>query len=879
MWEICLSRIDMNIVDAEENLKKITAKFSKDTFIFDLMTAYDFPKSTISKLKIKNKNHDDFVVPSKLHFVAVSKKDFDSKFDELVKEYSSSKKVPRFIIVTDYQNLKAYDTKVAEKLDTEIKNLSKHPDFFLPWAGIEKKVFQGENPADVKAAEKLAKFFDLILKDNLKLVEKNRHALNVFLTRILFCFFAEDTDIFKKGLFTESIASHTKSDGGDLDDYLQRLFEVLNKKSRVGLPDFLKEFPYVNGGLFAEEFPIPKFSKKSRESLIDLGSDLNWAEINPDIFGSMIQAVVHPDQRAGLGMHYTSVTNIMKVIDPLFLTELKEEYVSAKDNKNKLNKLLERIGNVKIFDPACGSGNFLIIAYKELRLLEMQILKTLGEIPMSRITLSNFYGIEIDDFAHEVAKLSLWLAEHQMDVLFNKQFGDVKVSLPLKDSGKIICENATKLDWETVCPNKGEIFILGNPPYLGAKVQSDSQKEEVKSVFLGNKNGNTFDYILCWFAKASAFIKKNNSSKFSFVSTNSICQGEQVAFWETVEANNQEIFFAYPSFKWTNNAKSKAKVIVIILGVRNKSLEPKIIFGEGSYRQAKNINYYLLDAGNLIVKRCPKPINGLPLMYFGSIAYDGGYLFLTDNEKKEIIANYPEAKRYIRRAIGTNEYLNEIVRWCLWIDEVDYDKAKLIPPIKERLLKVVQFRKGSKTKSTRDIADRPYRFKQDTYKQTKQSLLIVPRVSSEKRIHLPIGMFPPETITVDAQVLYNAPVYLFAVLSSRLHLEWVSITSGRLKLDYRYSSAMSYNTFPLPVLTESAKKELETIGLQIISIRAKYNGIALGDLYDPKKMPPDLATKHAELDKFIESLFGIAPSSNKEERLAMLFKLFEKMKG
>jgi hypothetical protein len=505
----------MNIVEAEENLKRIISKFSKENFIFDLMSAYDFPKSTISKLKIKLKKNpsDDIVVATKFHFSGVNNKELDAKYNDLIKEYSSKKKQPRFIIVTDFKSIRAYDTKVTDKLDIEIKNLSKHPDFFLPWAGIEKKVFQGENPADVKAAEKLAKFFDLILHDNLKIVEKNRHGLNVFLTRVLFGFFAEDTDIFEKGLFTESIASHTNKDGSDLDVYLKNLFKILNtanEKRPKKTPGYLNKFPYVNGGLFAEEFPVPKFSKRSRESLIDLGSDLNWAEINPDIFGSMIQAVVHPDQRAGLGMHYTSVTNIMKVIEPLFLSELKERFISAKGSKNSLRKLIERISKIKIFDPACGSGNFLIIAYKELRLLEMEIIKELGEMPMSGITLSSFYGIEIDDFAHEVAKLSLWLAEHQMNILFNREFGDVKPSLPLNDSGKIICANSILTDWKNVCaPNGGkeEVYVLGNPPYLGSKNQESSHKRDMTTELSKIKGYGVLDYISTFFSKACSFIR------------------------------------------------------------------------------------------------------------------------------------------------------------------------------------------------------------------------------------------------------------------------------------------------------------------------------------------------------------------------------------
>lgn len=642
----------MNIVQAEENLKKITAKFSKDSFVFDLMEAYDFPKSTISKLKIKLKKNseDEVIVASKLHFVGVSKKELDSKFDELLKDYATVKKQPRFIIVTDFQILKAYDTKIGEKLETDIKTLSKHPDFFLPWVGIEKKVFQGENPADVKAAEKLAKLFDLILHDNIKLVERNRHALNVFLTRILFCFFAEDTDIFEKSLFTEKLASNTKADGSDLDAYLQRLFEVLNKKSRVGLPDYLKEFPYVNGGLFAEEFPIPKFSKRSRESLIDLGSDLNWAEINPDIFGSMIQAVVHPDQRAGLGMHYTSVTNIMKVIEPLFLSELKEEFEKAKASKPKLKKLLERISNIKIFDPACGSGNFLIIAYKELRLLEMDILRRLGEIPMSGISLSSFYGIEIDDFAHEVAKLSLWLAEHQMDVLFNREFGDVKASLPLKDTGRIICGNSARIDWEQVCPIKSsteEAYVLGNPPYLGARNQSKEQKNDMELAFGKMKGINNLDYIGIWFKKSSNYISKRNI-KYAFVSTNSLCQGLQVPIlWPQILSNNLEIDFAHTSFKWTNNAKNKAGVTCIIVGVRNISDKPKYLFSDGNKIHAKNINPYLVDYKNLIIESRKTPLVKVASLNFGSMPNDGGGLLFSDGEYRELSEMVPEAKKYI----------------------------------------------------------------------------------------------------------------------------------------------------------------------------------------------------------------------------------------
>ena len=867
----------MNIIEAEQNLKKITTKFSKETFIFDLMTAYDFPKSTISKLKIKNKNHDDVVVPSKLHFVGVPKKELDSKFNELVKDYATVKKAPRFIIVTDYQSLKAYDTKAAEKLDTEIKNLSKHPDFFLPWAGIEKKVFQGENPADVKAAEKLAKFFDLILKDNLKLVEKERHALNVFLTRILFCFFAEDTDIFKKGLFTESLASHTKADGSDLDDYLQRLFDLLNKKSRSGLPDYLKEFPYVNGGLFAEEFPIPTFSKKSRESLIDLGSDLNWAEINPDIFGSMIQAVVHPDQRAGLGMHYTSVTNIMKVIEPLFLIELKEEFSSSKGNKSKLKKLLERVSKIKIFDPACGSGNFLIIAYKELRLLEMDILKALGEIPMSGITLSNFYGIEIDDFAHEVAKLSLWLAEHQMNVLFNKQFGDVKVSLPLKNSGKVVCGNATQIEWEKVCDNSDrnqEVYLLGNPPYLGATYQSKEQKKDLDLVFKDFKQYKKLDYIACWIWKACKYIKGKNCT-FAFVSTNSICQGTLVSMlWPKIFQEKLEIGFGHSSFKWVNNAKNKAGVTCIIIGVRNQSGKPKFLFDNGIRKQVKNINAYLVSGENIIVSPSSKPLNTLPSMSNGNKAVDGGHLILSVAEKNELVKKYPEANKFFKKLIGSKELLDGSIRYCIWITEPNLKEALKILPIKEIVEQVKKVRLESDDDGAKDLASIPYRFRDQ--RMCKGHFLLIPSVSSERRIYIPTGIFDTSYVPVAPNfAIMDAETYLFGVVSSYLHILWVKAVSGQLESRVRYSSSLCYNTFPIPDLTNEQKEKIQIASNNILSIRAKFSGHKIEKLYDPDEMPEELLKAHQALDVEVERCFDKRGFSNDSERLEFLFNRYK----
>lgn len=873
--------VKMNIVQAEENLKKIITKFSKESFIFDLLGAYDFPKSTISKLKIKLKKNpeEDVIVPSKLHYVGVSKKELDAKFEELLKDYATVKKQPRFIIVTDYQTIKAYDTKIGEKLETDIKTLSKHPDFFLPWAGIEKKVFQGENPADVKAAEKLAKFFDLILQDNLKLVEKNRHALNVFLTRILFCFFAEDTDIFEKGLFTKSINDHTNKDGNDLADYLQKLFEVLNKKSRVGLPEYLKVFPYVNGGLFAEEFPIPKFSKRSRESLIDLGSDLNWAEINPDIFGSMIQAVVHPDQRAGLGMHYTSVTNIMKIIEPLFLTELKEEFVGAKNNKLKLKKLLERISNIKVFDPACGSGNFLIIAYKELRLLEMDILKALGEIPMSGISLSSYYGIEIDDFAHEVAKLSLWLAEHQMDVLFNREFGNVKASLPLKDSGQIVCSNSIHIDWSKICTVKNrndEVYILGNPPYLGSKNQEDSHKRDMKLELSEIDGYGILDYISVFFSKACTFIRGTNF-KFAFVSTNSICQGEQVSvLWPNILKNDLELFFAHQPFKWVNNAKAKAGVTCVIIGVRNISKEPKSIYFGGSKKLAKNINAYLIDAKNTLVESSSSPLNGLPKMGIGNKPIDDGNYLFTADEKREFLKNEPEAKNYFYRWFGSDEFLNSVERWCLLPQRIPEDILKSLPTVQQRIAKVKKYRMASKSAPTRAIASKPTNFHVECF--PSKEYIVLPKVSSERRVYIPVGFFSQNIISSDLlNVVSSSEPSLFGILSSRMHLVWVKTVAGRLESRFRYSSKICYNTFPIPQLSQEQKDSISELVLKILQVRERYMNLTIGDMYDPDLMPEELRNAHHELDSFVESIYRPKPFSNDEERLEVLMDMYSKL--
>jgi len=571
----------MNIAKIEENLSNLIKNFSQENFIYELLLAYGLPKTTITLLKKGKQNlskkSGQMILKKKLFFQESESpnQDLHILIDEIQKDKNTYRHNPRFIVITNYQQILAIDTKTKESLDEKISNLHKRFDFFLPWAGIEKANHQNENPADVKASEKMAKIYDEIQKENQFKNEEDLCDLNIFLSRLLFCFFAEDTGIFKASSFTDSLDSHSYINGEDLENFFEKLFAVLNAKNRENFPQYLQQFPYVNGGLFADKIKIPKFNAKSRSLIIECG-ELDWKEINPDIFGSMMQAVVHHEKRGTMGMHYTSVPNIMKVIEPLFLQELKNEFAKNFDDYKKLNQLLLRLENIRIFDPACGSGNFLIIAFKELKKLEIAIFQRLQEItsaftlPFSRIKLSQFYGIELDDFACQTAKLSLWLAEHQMNVKYMEIFGKANPTLPLQEGGKIICGNATRLDWEEICPkDEGkEIYILGNPPYLGARVQNEDQKQDMDFVF--NKKLSKYrdlDYIACWFFKASQFIT-NSSAKFAFVSTNSICQGDSVGLlWPYLFELNVEIFFAHTSFKWQNNAKYNAGVTVVIIGL------------------------------------------------------------------------------------------------------------------------------------------------------------------------------------------------------------------------------------------------------------------------------------------------------------------------
>lgn len=877
----------MNIAQIENNLQKLIQNFSKENFIYDLMLAYGLPKNTITLLKKGNRNlskkDDQIILKKKLFFQAVSRDDLHVTIDTLHKTTDTFRHDPRFIIVTDHKTLLAIDTKTEDTLDIPIKDMPKHLDFFLPWAGMEKAQLKTENPADVKAAERMAQLYDEILQDNSFKKPEEIHGLNVFLSRLLFCFFAEDTDIFDKGSFTSSIASHTQPDGSDLDSYLNRLFEVLNTERRTNEPEYLKAFPYVNGGLFGHKYFAPKFSPRSRKMLLDCG-ELDWSAINPDIFGSMIQAVVHPDQRGGMGMHYTSVPNIMKVIEPLFLNELKEEFEKRHDRKAKLEQLLARLERIRVFDPACGSGNFLIIAYKELRKLEIEIFQRINELssaqqfPLSRMRLSQFYGIELDDFAHEVAILSLWLAEHQMNVKFKEVFGKTNPSLPLKESGNIVYGNATKLNWEDVCPKeKGtEIYILGNPPYLGSSIQDQDQKKDMEIVFRGIAGYKNLDYIACWFYKGAKYIESKNS-QFAFVSTNSIAQGEQVALlWPHIFNKGLEIGFAHTSFKWINNAKANAGVICCIIGIRNKSNRQKFIFNDGTIQQVENISPYLTNNKNLIIGKRSNPLSKLPSVTYGNKSADGGNLILSHEEQAILIAGNKNASVFIKPAMGSIEFIRGIRRYCLWIKDNEVNDAIKIKAIKERIERVRKFRLESSKQATVDDAATPHRFSEVRY--SGKHSIIIPRVSSDRREYLPIGFVGPDVVILDsAQALYDAEPYIFGILSTKIHLAWVRATAGRLKSDYRYSSALCYNTFPIPELTQKQKETITQHVYYVLEAREAYPEKTIAELYDPEKMPDNLKEAHYGLDASVERCYRSRPFEDDDERLEYLFRLYEAM--
>ncbi|SDU11538.1 Methyltransferase domain-containing protein [Polaribacter sp. Hel1_33_78] len=880
----------MKSTEIKTNVQNLIDNFSKEEFIYNLLIAYGISKTSVTRLKKGDYNFakadGEILYKKKIFFKVEASDKLLSSIEEIAKEEQIAKHKPRFAIVTDYKQIVAKDLKLGNNLDIELKDLPNYFDFFLPLAGSEVYNATNDNEADRNASYKMASLYDLLIEENPQIYNSKAsiHNLNIFLSRLLFCFFAEDTEIFKEdSIFTNTLAQHTDENGKDTHSFLDELFERLNTENAEKFPEYLRKFEYVNGGLFKDPIKSPTFTAKARKTLIDLG-ELQWKDINPDIFGSMIQAVVIPDYRSDLGMHYTSVENILKLIKPLFLDELYEEFEKAK-TVNQLRTLIKRLSKIKFFDPACGSGNFLIITYKEIRLLEIRILEKIIDLSpnptleFTQIQLSQFYGIEIDDFAHEMAILSLWLAEHQMNRVFEDtlfDFGRSNPILPLKEAGQITHGNATREDWKKACPisKSDEVYIIGNPPYLGFKGWDSQQKKDMALVFSEFTTVNRLDFISCWFKKGTDYIKDNNA-KLAFVSTNSICQGEQVSLIWPYILNNVEINFAYTSFSWSNSAKGNAGVSVIIISLANKNKQEKIIFSDNRKISVKNINPYLTGGDTIYIKKRNEAISILPKMVLGSSGIDGGNLILSKEEKDSFISQNPNSKEFIKKFLGGNDFLNGVERYCIWIDDDKIEKALKNNLIKDRVDKCEIYRLNG-GRDARKASDVPHRFFYRKYEE-KESL-ILPFTSSERRIYLPVDLGKKETVFSNGMlVIYNFQPYYFAILVSKMHMIWAKAVGGKLETRLRYSVSMVYNTFPFPNISDKQKENLNLYVFAILDERAKHPSKTMAQLYNPDTMPKGLLKAHQELDTAIEQCYRLQPFKNDTERLEYLFKQYEEM--
>ncbi|WP_165165404.1 DNA methyltransferase [Corynebacterium qintianiae] len=884
----------LNLKDIEERIKPLAGRDSYDReFIFELLLAFGRSKGNVTRLRNGSLNiaqdPDREVAQKNVVYFRETTADLLEELETLRVEPVVVKYSPRFVIVTDYEEAIAYDTKTAENRAFALRDIDQHFTFFLPWAGMEKAQYTAESHADVRAAEKMGKLFDELASANPGLLEDPhaRHGLNVFFTRLLFCYFAEDTGIFTENQFTNAVGSHTLVDGSDTADFIKDLFAALDEADPGKKPAHLRNFPYVNGRLFRSDthYTVPRFSTKAREMLIELGTQI-WLDINPDIFGSMFQAIVTPGKRSNLGQHYTSVPNILKTIEPLFLDELKEEFEASYDSAPKLQKLLDRIADIKVFDPACGSGNFLVIAYKELRRLEHAILQRQADLregdmlfTESRINIENFYGIEIDDFAVEVAVLSLWIAKHQMNEEFREQFGTSIPLIPLKETGQIRAGNAARVDWNEVCPNNGtdEIYLIGNPPYGGSKKQSKEQKADYPYVFGQRPYNKNLDYIALWFVKGSDYIA-GTRAQLAFVSTNSVVQGEHVGLmFPMIFDAGVEIGFAYTSFKWENNAKRNAGVTVVVIGLRTEASAPKYIFSDGVRRSAELINGYLENAPSVFISRRNRPISILlPKMQFGNMALDDGNLLLDPLEKDQLLSVNPNAKKFVRRIYGSTEFISDEERYCIWVTPDEVAEAESISSLKNRFDRVKKFRADSTDKGTQKKALTPWSFREQ--KGGDRDALIIPTTTSVRRSYIPLGFVRPEIVISNAAfAVYDAEPWLFALLTSRMHMVWTRAVGGKMKTDYRYSNTIVYNNFPVPQLSDVDKQKLTEKALRVLDVREYHCEKTLAELYDPDLMPDNLRAAHKDVDDLVDSLYSKRAYESDEDRLSDLFAMYESM--
>jgi len=912
----------MNAVEIEQSVSDLFDKpFEAETFVSEFLEAFGNKATVIKRLQSSTSLSDikDAVLQrSNIHIKVCSEGEVHTTFNQLKGSPATVKNKVKFVLATDGVTVEAEDLSGNEPLVCDYKDFPNHFGYFLPLAGIETVKQIRDSSFDIRATSRLNRLYVELLKDNPSWgTAENSHRMNHFMARLIFCFFAEDTDIFRGNrLFTITVEQMSERDSGNTHEVISEIFRALNTKTddRNGekLPRWTESFPYVNGGLFAGSVQVPKFSKIARSYLLHIGS-LDWTKINPDIFGSMIQAVADEEERGALGMHYTSVPNILKVLNPLFLDDLREQLEKAGDNPRTLLNLRKRISKIRVFDPACGSGNFLVIAYKQMREIENEINVRRGESGRkSDIPLTNFRGIELRDFAAEIARLALIIAEYQCDLLYRGQKEAIDDFLPLDSQNWITCGNALRLDWFGICPptgsevrvisddlfdishsqpkidfenEGGETYICGNPPYLGSTWQSAEQKDDLKAIFEHRCKGwKSLDYVAGWFLKAADY-GLHTPTTTAFVSTNSICQGQQVPIlWPLLFGRGYKIPFAYTSFKWANLASHNAGVVIVIVGITNQSVKTARLFslsddGLTHEKQADYINAYLAPSANVIVDKSTKPISNLSEMDFGSKPVDGGHLFLNLFQRKELIREWPEAKDFVVSYSNSEEFINGKQRFCLWINDKDVAVATKIPEIDRRIKNVQQMRLASTKKHTQIEANASHRFSEIRHQDSNYTI-VIPRVSSENRPYLPVGLVVGGTVIGDRNfAMYDAPIWNIALIASRLHWIWIGTVCVRLGMSFSYSNVLGWNTFPVPPLTEKNKVDLTKCAEDILLAREAHFPATIADLYELASMPQNLKDAHDRNDEVLERIYIGRRFKNDTERLEKLFELYTKMTG